>query len=214
MKRDVDLVADAWHRLADGVDDRVRTAVLHDLLTRWAEPHRRYHDLRHLADVLRALADLPGGDRPATVLAALFHDAVYAPAAHPGANEEASARLLETLGAGCGLDPVLVGEAAALVRMTTAHRPAADDDAGRALADADLAILASPRERYLDYAAAVRAEYAHLDDATFDAGRLKVLRDLHSRRPLFATAAGQQRYETAAKANLAREIAMLTDREV
>ena len=63
-----------------------------DLLTRWQEPHRHYHDVRHLAQVLTALEELQCSD-PVVVLAAWFHDAVYEGVA--GEDEEASARLAE-----------------------------------------------------------------------------------------------------------------------
>ena len=63
-----------------------------DLLARWAEPHRGYHDLRHLAEVLDALDELTaGGPPPAVVLAAWWHDAVYEGRA--GEDERASAAL-------------------------------------------------------------------------------------------------------------------------
>lgn len=214
--RDADraLVERTWEALAGGTtaDPHVRRLVGDDLLRRWSQPHRRYHTLRHLAEVLQTLTTLPAGACPRTRLAALFHDAVYEPTAPAGANEEASARLLETLGAGCDLDPDLVAAAAALVRMTAAHRPDAHDRAALALADADLAILAAPADRYLEYASAVRAEYAHLTDDAFDAGRLAVLRDLYARTPLFGTKEGRARFERAAKDNLAGEIAMLSRR--
>lgn len=50
------------------------------LIARWNEPHRSYHDERHLEDVLLALDHLGSrGERiaPETLLAAWFHDAVY-----------------------------------------------------------------------------------------------------------------------------------------
>ena len=52
----------------------------HRLLERWSEPHRRYHDLRHLRAVLDGLDLLTAPDpAPAsTRLAAWFHDAVHA----------------------------------------------------------------------------------------------------------------------------------------
>lgn len=50
-----------------------------DLLARYGEPHRAYHDRRHLAEVLAAVALLAehAEDLSATVAAAWWHDAVY-----------------------------------------------------------------------------------------------------------------------------------------
>ena len=84
-------------------------------------------------------------------------------------------------------DPATVAEVARLVRLTETHRPADDDANGCVLSDADLGILAAPPQRYAEYVAAVRTEYAHLDDATFDAGRALVLADLLAKPRLFHT---------------------------
>ena len=59
-----------------------------------------------------------------------------------------------------------------------------------ALCDADLAILAAEPQRYADYSAAVRREYAHVSDADFAVGRALVLRDLLAKPSLFQTRTG------------------------
>ncbi|GAA1081327.1 HD domain-containing protein [Tsukamurella spumae] len=174
-----------------------------DLLARWNEPHRRYHTVDHLAGVLRGLDELAAAgaafDRDAVELAAWFHDAVYVIGAPD--NEEQSALLAEQM-----LDGDLGAEVARLVRVTADHDvPAGDPDAA-ALCDADLAILASPPERYRTYAAAVRAEYSTVPDDLFRPGRAQVLRGLLAHAFLFHTAAGRARWEDAARANLAAEL--------
>ena len=77
------------------------------------------------------------------------------------------------------------------------------------LCDADLAILASGPERYQVYVEAVRAEYEHVDDRTFAAGRAAVLRGLLARDPMFSTPTGRDRWEAAARANVTAELARL-----
>jgi len=94
---------------------------------------------------------------------------------------------------------------ARLVRLTETHDPTTDDPAGQALCDADLAILASAPERYDAYVAGVRRDYAHISDADFASGRAAVLHDLAGRDRLFHTAYAQEHWESAARANLARE---------
>jgi predicted metal-dependent HD superfamily phosphohydrolase len=205
-------VSRAWARLCPH-DDAVTTAVLADLQARWSEPHRRYHNLTHLAEVLRVLRRLPRGDSAAVRLAALFHDAVYRPEVAGTANEEASAVLLERLAPRCGFARATVTEAARLVRLTATHDPEAADLNGAALCDADLAILAAAPTRYLDYAGGIRAEYAHLDAATFAFGRIAVLRGLLSRQPLFATDYGRREFEQRARNSMAAELSMLTNSE-
>jgi predicted metal-dependent HD superfamily phosphohydrolase len=164
---------------------------------------RGYHDLRHLTEVLTRLEELGAATDAELVLAAWFHDAVYDGA--PDA-EERSARLAESELAGTGVD---VTEVARLVRVTEHHDAAPDDHRGQVLCDADLAILAAERSRYDAYVAGVRRDYAHISDADFAIGRAAVLRDLNARDRLFHTTYARERWEPAARANLAAELAAL-----
>lgn len=178
------------------------------LLARWAEPHRRYHDLRHLAEVLQALRWLSAGEVPAPVVcAAYFHDAVHQPAV--GDDERRSAELAASVLDGLGRAPDEVDEVVRLVLLTATHAPQPDDAAGALLCDADLAVLAAPPARYREYAADVRAEYAHLDDEAFRSGRAAVLGELAGRPRLFTTTRGRERWEASARRNLLDELAGL-----
>lgn len=180
-----------------------------ELLHRYAEPHRHYHDTRHLAEVMDIVDELAelAGDVEAVRLAAWFHDAVYDPQRTD--NEERSAALAEQVLPRLGMTEEATREVARLVRLTAGHDPAPGDRNGELLCDADLAVLASPERRYREYAAGVRAEHAGLDDATFAAGRTAVLRGLLARDPLFRTEPGRARWEAAARHNLSRELAEL-----
>ncbi|UOQ55898.1 DUF4031 domain-containing protein [Leucobacter allii] len=218
--------ADAWRRLGD------------DLLGRWGEAHRRYHDARHLEDVLLAL-DMLGtrGERiaPETLLAAWFHDAVYAGAGSrsqadgigtgdaradgtgagaetaPGADERASARLAAASLGSLGIDPELAQRVAAHIEATApGHAEAAPAAPERALLlDADLAIFGASPSRYAEYAAAVREEYAHVPDADFAAGRTAILAGYLARPAIYRTAAAQGLWEARARENVGAEIARL-----
>ncbi|MGI8523650.1 MAG: HD domain-containing protein [Nocardioides sp.] len=187
-------LADRWP-LASGLD--VRDA----LLAAYADPARGYHDTQHLTEVLDRLDDL-GVTTVAVLLAAWFHDGVYDGA--PDDEERSAAWAERALG-----DPAYGGEVARLVRLTATHDPAPDDDAGAALCDADLAVLAAPTERYDSYAAGVRRDHPHVCDTDFALGRAAVLRDLAGRAHLFHTAYGREWWDAAARANLARELQRL-----
>lgn len=180
------------------------------LLAAYGEETRGYHDTRHLTEVLDRLDELASAGTTYAVLpvalAAWFHDAVYDGERDA---EERSAAWAEDALAGV-LAPELVEDVARLVRLTETHLPADDDLDGCALSDADLAILAAPAERYASYVAAVRREYAHLDDATFRAGRAQVLRGLADKAHLFHTPYARAHWEDAARANLERELGELT----
>lgn len=189
-----------WWPLPDRAELRDR------LLEAYDDPARGYHDRRHLAEVLEHLDELmpPGHPtRDTVLLAAWFHDAV-----HDGVDDEQrSADLAARDLAGT---PV-AGEVARLVLLTRSHRPEDDDLDGQLLCDADLAVLASDPERYADYTAGVRAEYADLPDPAFRAGRRSVLQDLLDKPTLFHTPAGRERWEDLARANVRVEIEQLSD---
>lgn len=168
-----------------------------------AEPHRHYHTLEHIGEVLRVAGRLHGG--PAVQLAAWFHDAVYDPKSHD--NEARSAELAKRELTALGLPADVVTNVADLVR-STAHFAAesfhgADFDV---LHDADLAILAAAEVRYRRYAADVRKEYAWVPDADYQAGRTKVLEAFLSRDRIFRTPVMVEDGEKAARRNLRAEV--------
>lgn len=178
-----------------------------ELLGAWDRPG--YHDLRHLAEVLARIEELAaaglGFAREPVLLAAWFHDAVYD--GERDAEERSAAWAERSL-------PSYVGETGAaevarLVRMTETHDPAPEDLDGCVLSDADLAVLAAPPDRYAAYVTGVREEYAHLDEETFRRGRAQVLASFAERPALFRTDHARDRWEAAARANLAAELAAL-----
>lgn len=190
-------------------DHGLPDALAADLRARYREPHRRYHDEHHLDAVLAAIDELAdqASDVEAVRLAAWFHDCVYDPTRSD--NEQASADLAATLLPTYDYPADLVAEVRRLIMVTAEHRPVEGDQNGAVLSDADLAVLGAARPVYDAYARAVREEYAHVSDADFTTGRAAVLRGLLSARPLFRTALGRERWETAARANLRRELAGL-----
>ena len=216
---------DRWHALAGR--DAAADALGRDLVARWAEPHRRYHDLVHLARVLDGVDELAAEAADADVVryAAWFHDAVYGvggegsdsaepvsgePSNQPVSNEEASARLAEERLPALGIAPERIAEVARLVRLTEGHQTAVGDRDGEVLCDADLAVLGGDAEEYARYAAAIRSEYAQVPDELFRPGRAAVLRGLLELPRLFRTETARARYEERARANLAAEINELT----
>jgi predicted metal-dependent HD superfamily phosphohydrolase len=177
------------------------------LLARYAEPHRHYHDGRHLREVLATVDELAAGaaaDLEVVRWAAWYHDAVYD--VRGGDNEERSARLAEEELTWAGYDPYRTAEVVRLVRLTATHAPAADDSDGAVLCDADLRILAADSERYAQYVADVRREYDHVDGDDFRVGRSAVLRALLAQPRLYKTEQGYSWWEDHARANLTAEL--------
>lgn len=197
-----------WHELlapfgASSVDV---DAAWTDVARRHGEPHRRYHTLEHIGEVLAVVDRLAGGaaDVTAVRLAAWLHDVVYDTTV-PG-SEAASARYAEERLGLLGVPRRVVASVARLVELTATHRPSGDDADGIVLTDADLSILGSTPDRYDRYAAGVRAEYAAVSDDAWRTGRAAVLRDFLARDRLFLTDALHRELDRQARANLQREL--------
>ncbi len=199
----------AWARLVgDSPTSRTEWAAV---IAAWSEPHRRYHDLAHLAAVLGLVGELSAwaADPDAVRLAAWYHDVVYDPRRDD--NEEASAARAR---AGLrGLVPdERIPEVERLVLLTASHDPAPGDTNGAVLCDADLAVLAGPPDAYAAYASTVREEYGHLPDEAFTAGRIAVLERLLALPELYRLPAVAADWTPRARANLTAELTLLRAR--
>jgi predicted metal-dependent HD superfamily phosphohydrolase len=195
-----------WHaavRVLGGANDPG------DLVERYAEPHRAYHNADHVLAVARdadALAEADGRtarERAVLTLAALTHDVIYD--GKPGEDERRSAEWARARLA----DLPEADAVAGLVLATTDHT--STDPLTCLLLDADLAVLGSDPAGYERYRAAVRAEYAHVPDDAWRVGRARVLRSLAGKDPLYVTPHARERWEEPARTNLAAELSSLAD---
>lgn len=174
-----------------------------DLITRWSEPHRHYHDTRHLLQILDALDQLDSPVPEPVWLAAWFHDAVYH--GEPGSDEAASAALAYRELSTAGLPAATVAEVARLILVTVDHRPDPADNFGALLVDADLSILGQPPGRYLMYLTGVRAEHENLSDRSFKMARMGVVGALLSQQALYRSSQAQHLWLDQARENLISE---------
>jgi len=201
----VDLAA-AWIAVV-GPSEKARDCWA-GLITRWSEPHRRYHGIGHLSAVMLFLDEYGNHatDLDAVRLAAWYHDAIYDPRGVD--NEERSAELaVDELGA-LGIPSDRVDEVVRLVRLTARHDPNDGDRNGELLNDADLMVLSSPPEAYVAYLNAIREEYAHVPDPEFRAGRAAVLESLLE-TPSVYRLAGLAPMEAVARRNMTAELSLL-----
>ncbi len=177
------------------------------VLGRWDEPHRHYHDRRHLAEcLLRFDAVRAAAVHPAEVeLALWYHDAVLDPRAAD--NEARSAELAAADMAAAGVPPDAIARIRAAILAT---RHVVDPPAGDAAltVDIDLGILAAPPERFDAYERDVRAEYAWVPSMIFRHKRRGILKAFLD-RPRIYTSGAFDADEPRARANLARSVARL-----
>jgi predicted metal-dependent HD superfamily phosphohydrolase len=182
-----------------------------ELVDSYRESWRRYHTLEHLEHVLDVVDDLADEAENARTVrfAAWFHDAVYEIGTDARlSNEERSARLAEAVLSRIGEPDATVRDAARLVRLTEGHAPDPADRNGAVLCDADLAILGCDRDGYRRYRTQIRDEYRHIPGPTFRSGRAAILRGFLAQPFIYRTERARERYEEAARANLADELAL------
>lgn len=201
-------LAQRWRRLAERL--RLGGAVdeaYAELVRRYGEPHRAYHNLAHIEACLHVLDEVAeqAVDRDAVELALWYHDAVCAPGDRE--NELNSARLAERTLVGLGGELHLVHTVVGLIMATdhsvsSIHIPPTGDAA--LIRDIDLVILAAPPERYDAYASAIEHEAA-LPRTVFAPKRAAFLRTMLARPSVFHTPLFRARHEAAARSNLRRE---------
>lgn len=180
-------------------------AVLKELLMRYAEPQRAYHNLEHIVAMLDELEQLNEKD-PAVALAIWFHDAVYDPKAKE--NEEYGAQLAKDTIRKIGL-PDSLGEQVSDLVMATKHAAVPTEHAAQILVDLDLMILGKPEKVFDAYEVGIRKEYDWVPQSDFSAGRSKILQSFLDRSSIYSTPLLRDRYESAARKNLARSIEQL-----
>ena len=176
----------------------------------YSEPHRRYHDERHLKECLSELDWVQGLDERERRLlkwAILWHDTMYEPGQRD--NEEQSADLARLELSRCGVPQADAAEVDRLIRATEFHRSDPGDRLGRLIVSIDLAILGSDEARYREYAEDVRHEYKHVPEDLWRSGRSLVLKRLLDSEPLFPDPDFQRRLEAQARRNMEAELKAL-----
>ena len=181
-----------------------------NLVRMYSESSRHYHNLEHIAEVLKVAGRLRKfAENPnAVMLAAWYHDAVYDPKQNDNEAKSAdfSKKVLEELGVSSPMIATVTELILATAHMTP-HVLTADV---RVLLDADLAILGSGETRYLRYAADIRREYAWVPDAEYAAARIAVLDGFLARQRIFHTDILFLEGEGSARRNMLAERVSLT----
>jgi predicted metal-dependent HD superfamily phosphohydrolase len=209
---DLQFLNDGWRALAGGYggDDGAAERWLDLLTLGYTGPGRHYHNLHHVAEMLRLLEPFEPdtADYAAVRFAAWFHDAVYD--TRKNTNEDESAALAEQALGELQVPPPCVALTRQLILATKGHEAeGGPPDLGLFL-DADLSILGAPGETYLAYSEAIRQEYAWVPEAAYREGRLKVLTNFLRRERLYYTGPLAERFEARARRNLSNEIRVLS----
>ena len=188
-------------------------AILDELRQRYAEPHRHLHVWPHVAGLLAQAEEIAAAiaDRPAFILAVLFHRAVF-DRRLPDSGPRSVALMREMAGPTTPAARLMRAEALILA-LAKQEVPETRDVSLRGdaalLLDMDRAKLGTEPAAFDTHEAAHRAEYPHLKEDAYAAGRAAELRMLAWRERIYHTDRYYLAQERRARRNLDRLIARL-----
>lgn len=192
-----------WNHLTHQVGLKKAADLGRLLLESWSEPHRSFHTLQHLQEVISVLGKL--STDPRLMLAAWFHDAIYEPTRTD--NEARSAAWARDALIAQGAAQADVDFIRMAILETAGHCTRLAEV--EALLDADLSILGAPASRYAEYRKSIREEYREVPDSDFRAGRSLFLENMLQRPTIYRTPQGSEWFERQARENLRMEVADL-----
>lgn len=182
------------------------------LIECWSTPDRRFHNLRHLIDMLARVDELAEESHNPDIMrvACWYHGCVFSSdveevtRGNGGEDETASAAFAEADLRHLGVPMETVKRVCCLIVNLKRHMLAEDDIDAQALIDADLGTLAVDPQTYAEYVRLLREEYSHIPMKDYLRGRLTIVSRLLDRDHLFHSPLGQ-RWEHPARENLAAE---------
>lgn len=176
-----------------------------ELMSRYRDPHRSYHNERHLDECLSCFADVGAeARRPAEIeMAIWFHDAIYDSRRQD--NEDLSADWAQRETVRFGVSRESAERIHSLI-LATKHQCAPVTQDSKILVDVDLAILGADFSRFDQYEKQVREEYSWVPGFLFRRKRRQLLEELLGRQTIYSTPLFRERYEQRARDNLRRSL--------
>lgn len=167
---------------------------LNNLIERYKEPHRFYHDLLHIQQMFKDFERCRDRleNKNAFIIGIFYHDAIYDP--RSDRNELDSRNLFFDHTTEFFAEEVVChfdDHAATLIESTIKHVLPCDwhlywHDI-RYFLDVDLGILAANEDDFWEYEANIRKEYSHVPDEAYRHGRVKIMKTFLKRKKIFYT---------------------------
>ena len=175
------------------------------LKTMYSEPHRFYHNLRHVGNCLTELDSVKQlVQQPDLVEFAIwYHDTIYDAQAKD--NEEQSAELAYGVCLDAKLSHDFANNTKDLI-LATKHNSVPQGIDARLLIDVDLSILGKPAAEFDEYEHNIRREYSWVPENQFRQGRSQILQMFLDRDSIYLTDFFKGKYESQARENLQRSI--------
>jgi len=199
----------AFWNAVDAQDDQ--TIMWNNLVSRYGEDHRAYHNLSHITHCLREFDRVKhlAKDPLALEMAIWYHDIRYD--AHAKDNELRSAKFAQAAARKMGLDDEFGKRVYKMIEQTT-HKPTYSTQDINLLLDIDLAIFGQPQKIYDHYEQGIREEYGWVPYDEFAAARIKILKSFLDRNAIFSDNGDffREEYEIKARKNLKHAIKNLS----
>lgn len=178
-----------------------------EIETRYSEPHRTYHNLNHLYQMLGEydLVSTELKDPEITLFALYYHDLIYDVTSKT--NEDESANIAKERLSVLKIENERIKTCMEHILATKSHRlgDRCHPDTSYFL-DIDISILGSEETKYYEYANNIRKEYSIFSDADYQTGRVQVLHHFIENIRLFHTDIFFDRYEMRSRHNVKLEI--------
>lgn len=213
MENILDYVKEKWKQLtAFSKKEEIKNQLWDEIVYRYAEQHRHYHNLAHIAFLFN-LCDqyIDSISNPiVTGFAILYHDIVYD--TYRPDNEEQSAEIAENHLTQLNLKPAIIANIKQFIIATKDHTIPGTFSLQNDLSlflDFDIAILGSDAETYKDYNEKIRKEYLKYPDDFYKQGRKQALKKVLKSKRIFITNDFIKMMEETARKNINSEIAQL-----
>lgn len=191
----------------------VSDSLWNEIETRYSEPHRAYHNLNHLYQMLGEFETVKAKleDSEMVLFALYYHDLVYDPKSKT--NEEESAKIAEERLLELGIRKERVSVCSNHILATKSHRLGDNSNTDtKYFLDMDLSILGSEENQYLEYTKNIRKEYSIYSDEDYRKGRIQFLDHFSETIRLFQTDYFFDLYEMRSRYNVKSEIHSLQKR--
>lgn len=213
MDNIVDYVKEKWQQLtAFSKKEELKEQLWEEILYRYSEQHRHYHNLTHIAFLFdQCDKHIHRISNPAVIgFAILYHDIVYD--TYRPDNEEQSAELAEAHLKQLSVNSKIIADIKIFITATKNHKIpegyALKNDLGLFL-DFDISILGSEPESYKLYSEKIRQEYMKYPDEIYKEGRKLALQKVLKGNKIFITQDFLDAMEGTARQNIHTEVDQL-----
>ncbi len=209
---DRDSLLASWQRLTDTFQVRaaVSAKLFEAMARKYDHPTRHYHNLRHISEMLAFIEARQEqiSNNAAVAFAVWFHDLEYNTLKDD--NEEKSAAHARKALDKMKIPAAIIDTVQEMILATKTHQVNSPTEDMKIFLDADLAILAAPRERYKEYSKQIRQEYYWVPSFMYGRKRIAVLEAFQERDPLYYSAGMVAEQTSTARENIAWEIDSLS----